>query len=842
VNDKQIALALFRTRRAGGKRETSSWQIWPQKLFGTPANFQPVVAGVKNGGGGVYSFLCHGYTGCNLRPALAWQINDPLYEELMTDEPMHKPGGAVGICDFGRIMNRVPPRVGCQAFCLQHGMRLHYDDMAALARKMRLAVPVSLSTFRKDHNRNLLYRLLKKYQLPVVINSYIQYAGAQRSYRVVPDAPSVNIHENTWYYPDPEVQKSYAAHLKEILADNKDMIAMIGLGHEGRKLYFENYDRFREAYLKKYPERWQKFEKEAKKQFGSGKIGFPKSFSEAKPLERMVYQMFTLHETNRGLFELSRALRKIKPDAVLISELTPNGLSPDLYELYPGTYDYVTQQMDWGFGLNRQSVAYNCKVLTDLSGTPVQGGPHIEHYFVSFNPAEVNEVLSSVFRVGGQALQLWLCDWFGKTKSDIYGAPERVHEIVNIFEHYAKMRKLKFPKADTAILYYNPDLLARGWFGTGGINIGHEEIFTVLGPRARSWFKFISEIKLRNNQEKLDNYKVVYDPGAIYLDDDMFERLTNYVKKGGVLVVGNPAAYSLNTDGSKRKTDSLLGVRIAGKLPVPGTIKVSGQRPLPSGDACRLEPVGKVRILGRYANGAPAITEHNLGKGRIITFAASPFNSAIYAATAWHDFFKSLQQKTGCAVDHDIWRFRFPMAMAPAPSQTPEGLQCLTGNSCYWVSDRPTEGPNAKVAFNYRYDRLPDLIGDPKYIKLINRRNSLSATPLSHVKKLKNNVDPWTVAWKSTKPATITFKFTKPVKAAILKLWVYGDIPEVKVFGKFNKILKPLAVLPRRNYDATDVRELTLKFPETKSDTFILYLGKRRGKLFLAEVELWGQP
>ncbi len=844
VGDKQIGFAVFRTRRASGTRETSSWQIWPQKLFGTPANFQAIVAGVKNGGG-VYSYLWHGYTGCDLRPALAWQTLDPLYEELMTDEPMHKEGIAIGSCSFGRIMSSVSP--GRRAFCLQHGMRLHYDEMAALAKRMKLAVYATSgprqATFGSNRVESLLYRLLEKYQLPASVNPYLQYAGANRGYRFVPDAPSIRHHETTWFYPDSEVKKSYASHVQAMLTDNKDKIQHIVLGHEGRRLYFQQlYDCIRGAYMQRNPERWINFEKEAKKKYGSDKIGFPKSFAEAKPLERMVYQLFVLDEVNRGMFELSQNLRKIKPDVVLVSELTPNGLSPDMYELYPGTYDYVTQQMDWGFGANRQSVAYNCKVLTDLSGTPVRGGPHIEHYFVSLNPEEVNEVLSSVFRVGGEALQLWLCDWFGKTLSDFYGAPERVHEIANIFERYAEMRKLRFPKADTAVLYYNPDLLARGWFGTGGINIGHEEIFTVLGPRVRSWFKFVSEIKLRDGREKLQNYKAVYDPGAIYLDDDMFKRLTEYVKNGGVLVVGNPASYSLNIDGSKRDAAPLLGIRLAGKLPAPGAINVPGQKPLPSGDACRVEPVGEVRIIGRYVNGAPAITEHILGKGQVITFAASPFNSTIYAVTAWHDFFQSLQQELGCAVDHDIWRFRFPRATTPAPAQTPEGLQCLTGNSCYWVSDCPTEGPNAKVAFNYRYDQMPDLIEDPQCTKLIDRRNSLSAAPLSHIKTLEKNIDPWVAAWKSPEPATLTFEFVKPVSAAILKTWVHGDIPEVKVFGKVNGTLKQLAVLPRRDYDATDVRELTLKFSETKSDTFVLHLNKRQGEFFLAEVELWGQP
>ena len=52
---------------------------------------------------------------------------------------------------------------------------------------------------------------------------------------------------------------------------------------------------------------------------------------------------------------------------------------------------------------------------------------------------------------------------------------------------------------------------------------------------------------------------------------------------------------------------------------------------------------------------------HQLGKGRVITFAANPFAPQVTVdASAWPAAFKGLQQSLGCKVDQPIWHFALP--------------------------------------------------------------------------------------------------------------------------------------------------------------------------------------
>ncbi len=840
--DKPMAFAAFRSRKSVSPEERSSWQPWHQKgNFGNPALFPPVLVGTGTKGEHV-NYLFRGQAEDTMRPPLAWQTADPLYEELMTDVPMHPKTGTL----FNIAFRGNGTGVGETAFSLQHGMRKHYAETDALMKEMRSVYNVTSLPPRER---------LDKYSQKVGIMPMIQFGGAHYAYAFRPESPMFKHFAGAFFYPDPRVQETYAKHVKALLENNKDVIDEITLGHEGRFLYFSReYDNIRAAYLKDDPGAWKRMEDQAKKEYGHGKVGFPASHASATPLERMVYQRFVFAEYNRGIRKLSAELRRIKPGIRLISELDPDGVKPYFYEQSVGAYDLMCQQMPWGHGVNRQSVAYNCKFLTDLAETPARGGPHIEHYFVSLNPEEVNEVISSVFRAGGESLQLWLHDWFGKTLGDYYGAPERLHEIVSLCRNIASMRKLKFPEADTAILYGNINQTARSWALTGGVGGGYEEAFTVLGPRVRSWFKFLSDTQIELGRARFSNFKVVYDPGAQYFDEGVYEKLEEYVKNGGTLVVADPLSYSLRTDGSKRDTSALLGVTSKEEMLNPGGMtfvqnpdfpRVSKSGVLSSGSARRLIPTSGTTVLAAYSDGAPAIVVHKFGKGNVITFAATPFDSSIYGSAPWWDFFRGLQRDLGCAVDRDIWRFRFPRAKTPPPSQVPEEMTCLTGNSWYYASDTPAEGSNANLKYTISYDNAPDHIADNvKMDKLFNRKLSMDSEPLHKgVTVLDGAVDPWVVAWKKGKEASVAFSFPKKVTVKKVRIWASGDIPEFEFGSVSAGSCQKLGFAPVPVSEKGDVREIVIDIPPTAGEKFVLKIGERKtGVLYLSEVELWGKP
>ncbi len=841
--DKPMGFAVFRSRKTAVFSERSSWQLWLQKgNFANPALFVPILAG-SGTQGKTFHFLTRGQAEDSMRPPLAWQLDDPLYEELMTSQPLHRATGT--ILNIGFRGNGLS--VGETAFALQHGMKKHYAETNALMQKMR-SVYNSTSVPPKE-------RLLQ-YDQKIGAMPMIQFGGAHYQHAFRPDAPMFKHFAGAFFYPDTRVQETYAKHVKALLENNLDVIDEITLGHEGRFLYFsrEYYDAIRKTYIENDPKTWNQMEDQAKRKYGHGKTGFPVSHESATPLERMVFQRFVFAEYNKGIHRLAAELRQIKPDIRLISELDPDGVKPYFYEQSVGAYDLMCQQMPWGHGSNRQSVAFHCKFLTDLAETPARGGPHIEHYFVSLNPVEVNEVISSIFRAGGTSLQLWLNDWFGKTLGDYYGAPERLHEIVSICQHIASMRKLNFPEADTAILYSNINQTARSWALTGGVGGGHEEAFTVLGPRIRTWFKFLSDTQLELGRASCSDFKVIYDPGSQYFPEDIYIKLLDYVKNGGKLVVADPLSYSLRTDGSKRDTTALLGVSTAEEIPVPGEMsfmqhpdfpECSRRGVLVTGAARRLQPVSPATsALATYPDGTVALAIHKLGRGQVITFASTPFNSTLYGSKTWWDFFRAFQIDLGCKVDQKIWRFRFPLAQTELPPRVPEALYCLTGNSWYYVADAPVEGSNVNLPFSVSYSLPPDHIADhAEPGKLFNRKASMTANSLHQTARLDGAVDPWVVAWKPGLASSIRLTFTKIVTVQKVRFWVHNAPPEFTFGAVVNGIFQEAGKVSAPSCQEGDVREMEMDFPVIQSDAFELRFGERPNDiLYFAELELWGNP
>jgi hypothetical protein len=95
------------------------------------------------------------------------------------------------------------------------------------------------------------------------------------------------------------------------------------------------------------------------------------------------------------------------------------------------------------------------------------------------------------------------------------------------------------------------------------------------------------------------------------------------------------------------------------------TFQAAAVRGLKLGDEAAPAHVGQIaladpntEILGPYPDGSPAIIIRNLGKGRVIAFAANPFAPQVAVdASLWPAAFKGLQQTLGCKVDQPVWHF-----------------------------------------------------------------------------------------------------------------------------------------------------------------------------------------
>ena len=868
--NKPMALAVFRNRHAQENVEKTAaqkmtWLVWPIGNYANPVRFFPVDMG-KGGKGYTVNFKFRGYEETAIRPPQAWRMEDPLYEELMSGKLLNDKKSPVGFIDIGRFTYAGSRP---KAFALQHGFKFHYDEIMKIYQNYRILMPsFPASSGGIDVKRqSFLYRKQKKYDLPMTTAGMMKFGGAGYNYSSQPDAPKSKYY---YWFIDERVKRSFEKFAVELNKHHKDQIKQFVLGHEDHIACFNLYDALRKAYLKAKDPLWMKWEEEVKNKYGFGKFGMPKSKKEATPFERIAFMRWFLNRYNQNLAEVAAAVRKVNPGVKIVSDIDVNGIFPMGYERSVGTYDYITQQMLFGGGPYRQSVAFATKIAADLSKTPVRGGPHIEHYFVSLSPEEVNEVLSSVFRVGGASLNLWLIDWFGKTKTDYYGAPDRFRECLNVFKHMATMRTLKKPKADSAILYSNVNEYGRRWWRGGGLY--HEVAFTMLGPRSRSWFNFVSDYQILDKTENLSNYKVLYVPDAIYQDDATLTMIKKFVKSGGTLVLDAPEAFKWRLNGTERENlpEELMGLKINGKIKNPGAITFSeakileglgfkhlakiSTKPIPTfaQEACSVAPVGDAKVIACLKNSKPAIIVNPYGKGRVVTFTSTPFRDNAFSNPLWWNLFKALQKDLKCATDLNIWRFKFPMAKSPEPLRFPKDETCLTGNSYYWDQERITKGPNFNLDFKYNYSLTPDLV--PEELDsvqfwsgttgdLFDRKQSLTKMPALPSRKsgLDEVVKPWSVAWRNTDAFSINLNFEKTVSATELRLWVSGDIPSITIYAMKGDEKIQIGGVNAYGDSYQDVREMHLRFAPTATKSFIIEFAKRaQGDFYLSEVELWG--
>lgn len=133
-------------------------------------------------------------------------------------------------------------------------------------------------------------------------------------------------------------------------------------------------------------------------------------------------------------------------------------------------------------------------------------------------------------------------------------------------------------------------------------------------------FEYVTATNLRENLA--DRYPILYLPGFLALAKDLLPILRAYVEQGGRLVIDMPGG-GYDEGGRVLSTitgspfEQLFGIEIA-------DLQYSGNNVDWHMDGERIEGytadmnVTTARVVKRYANGQPAVTEHALGKGHAV--------------------------------------------------------------------------------------------------------------------------------------------------------------------------------------------------------------------------------
>jgi len=327
---------------------------------------------------------------------------------------------------------------------------------------------------------------------------------------------------------------------------------------------------------------------------------------------------------------------------------------------------------------------FGAKFMRDLTDKPVCIiAQAFDYAGYTMTPDDLREWVSQALRCGATEIQYYTLDRPRETD------PERWAMMLHLADLLRGMPRLALPEsADTAVLYTLPTHMSHGPMGHGPASGGNQlyAAHVLVGELAGSWFDFVSDAQLERGEKSLAGYRLVYLPLATIMTPEATAILEDYVRGGGTLVCGDAAAFSSDMAGADTAAarERILGVRLVGPRQAEAVMLPAARWGLPAGATLRLfenrlaeEPAAVVaftietlpdtRVLGVYPDGGPAIVEHPLGRGRVVTFAANPFAPAVAVdESLWPTVIRGIQRTFGCEVGRPIWRFSLPGPTAGA--------------------------------------------------------------------------------------------------------------------------------------------------------------------------------
>jgi len=759
-----------------------------------------------------------------------WRVAEPLYEPLLSDEP-------TGLVRQGAMYWM--PEIDHGKFWLfanQYGVRYVKAEMYDLVAKWLL---------RPLHNSYVLttphYDAFQHYRdrdYGAIL--YAKPKGAKLPNGVPGD-----------FLPDPAFTEAYLADVRSTLGEYGDVVWAVSFGDEvvdhveasGIKLFAKHADEY--PFIRQV-------DAEVKARFGHGQFGIPHSISDPNQFRWIAYRRWLTTTLNGLLVRLAETVRTTRPGTYVISD-DPVALHHGLdYSAMRGHADIATHQLYPRRDPNFPYFGYLTKVVADLTGIEeIWPCPHVEEYGASFRPEEVLELLSQVVRNGATGYHLYLGDTVGKRKgkrclmNEFYGAPDRWQVIMAALAEMRRTRKLAFPGADCAVLFATDTVASHP-----GRSVS-EKIpcqYTLLGPMAGVFFRFVDEYQLERDEVDLAAYRAVYVPDAATVRQTTGERLRTYVSGGGTLVVTDPEAFSSYSNGEP--ADELRNALFGAKIDRPKRRRTLTWRdrelPVQSVAYRFVSNSDGTSIVARFDDGTPAILKHRLGKGVCYAFASSPCTRKALGNRAWRDAFVGFQRELGLRAGRRIWRFHFPTGLTQPPPR--EQGRCLTNNHITWRSFTPITDANVSTSGCYTYSVRPDSIRDQGGVvdipfaegDLTDRREAPTA---GDVISKKSKIQDWVVRYKKPDAFDIIIDLGGAFAVNRVRLFYSGPLPGLRVTvspdARTYTPVKSVGVAEaaprdvadvRLDFDAVSTRYVKVSFPERSAP----------GLLVLAELEVWG--
>ncbi len=320
---------------------------------------------------------------------------------------------------------------------------------------------------------------------------------------------------------------------------------------------------------------------------------------------------------------------------------------------------------------------FGTKFLSDMTDKPVWTIAQ-SFFYDGYKPTaeDMREWCSQAIKNGAQTIEYYASD-----VPYITDKP-RWEMMLHVAKVFTGMNRLNLPTTTKTAIFYSEQT-----HFSDGLACYADELYTaysLLGEKTGCWFKFVSDEQIKNNKVKLSNYKIVYLPWAEYQSEDIVRQFDEYVLNGGILVGGDPSAFSYDINGDKLDyyQEKLFGIKIDDKdesaniiiedntlfpnIKKGSNLKTFNPQHRERGfvnTARKIKIIDtSAKILGKLSSDNPGIIYRQYGKGQVIYFAANPFSPQVLKEEPkWAELMKDIQKLVGEPTDLPIWKFKIPL-------------------------------------------------------------------------------------------------------------------------------------------------------------------------------------
>ncbi|MFP3904937.1 MAG: hypothetical protein ACLFWB_11900, partial [Armatimonadota bacterium] len=680
-----------------------------------------------------------------------WQTEDPLYEELLGDKG---PGmAAEGVITWAHdiVDYRYPP------FCVKYAQPYVLHEKYRRAGEYNLHYLENGTMLGRDNFNAREY--CKKYGVKTI---YMPGTRAHAEGKPLDESGHS-------YIIDYENQEAFLQRIRDYLPQWQEYMWAVSTGDEimehdlnaGLKFHYDEDP---------YPF-MQQVDREVKEEFGYGEFGIPESLNDKNPFRWIAYRRWYNDRFAKFQQKIYATVKELNPDLHVIGPDPVSQVQPWNMSGYGKYCDILTHQI-YPRGPQEQDAAWVTKTVRDLGGQATMPCTHVENYASSFRPAEVREIMSQVYRAGGEGFHLYMPDTSGRQggvhdmRSDEYGSWPRHATIMGTLENAAENNRPDLPGSSAAMLYSNDAYMGEFLGGRSGDD-QYRWMFNLLGPSARGWFTVVSDNQIARDEVDPADYDVIYVPQALYQRKEVVQTLAEYVKAGGSLVVTQPEAFTWHLDGTKMEALRAELFLPAGDPAEHETVQAPDDSPMAAGygpmaiwsDGAALDVSGDAEPLLVYEDGSVAAARKTVGSGYVYCFGFEPMYQRALKSAAWLGYWKAFHAGLGQAVDLDIWRFMFPPVAGS--ELTPPAGRCLTNNYVMWDTNEMVPVKNVEIEGTYTYSIPPDYgtdeggVTEVAFVKgdLFDRRTAMDMKDGEFPHELKH----FGVGWKTADPVSIEF-------------------------------------------------------------------------------------